>query len=146
MMSDFNFKRTFRVDKMTAVRLVDMLQLHRENNRGLPLLPFHPEQALCIALNHFAGGHFQRVSAYCGDVSVAGAHQAIVRVRNKILELKEEYVRLPTAAERTRTAIEIEEKYRLPGFAYAVDGMLVRFDEAPRNIPQAYLCIMNHVY
>ena len=139
MMSDFNFKRTFRVDKMTAVRLVHMLQLHRENNRGLPLLPFHPEQALCIALNHFAGGHFQRVSAYCGDVSVAGAHQAIVRVRNKILELKEEYVHLPTA-------IDIEEKYRLPGFAYAVGGMLVSFDEAPRNIPQAYLSIMNHVH
>ena len=139
MMSDFNFKRTFRVDKMTAVRLVHMLQLHRENNRGLS---FHPEQVLCIALNH----SLPEGSAYCGDVSVAGAHQAIVRVRNKILELKEEYVCLPTAAERTRTAIEIEEKYRLPGFAYAVDGMLVRFDEAPRNIPQAYLSIMNHVH
>ena len=103
MMSDFNFKRTFRVDKMTAVRLVHMLQLHRENNRGLS---FHPEQVLCIALNH----SLPEGSAYCGDVSVAGAHQAIVRVRNKILELKEEYVHLPTA-------IDIEEKYRLPGFA-----------------------------
>ena len=132
MMSDFNFKRTFRVDKMTAVRLVHMLQLHRENNRGLS---FHPEQVLCIALNH----SLPEGSAYCGDVSVAGAHQAIVRVRNKILELKEEYVHLPTA-------IDIEEKYRLPGFAYAVGGMLVSFDEAPRNIPQAYLSIMNHVH
>ena len=132
MMSDFNFKRTFRVDKMTAVRLVHMLQLHRENNRGLS---FHPEQVLCIALNH----SLPEGSAYCGDVSVAGAHQAIVRVRTKILELKEEYVHLPTA-------IDIEEKYRLPGFAYAVGGMLVSFDEAPRNIPQAYLSIMNHVH
>ena len=132
MMSDFNFKRTFRVDKMTAVRLVHMLQLHRENNRGLS---FHPEQVLCIALNH----SLPEGSAYCGDVSVAGAHQAIVRVRNKILELKEEYVHLPTA-------IDIEEKYRLPGFAYAVGGMLVSFVEAPRNIPQAYLSVMNHVH
>ena len=132
MMSDFNFKRTFRVDKMTAVRLVHMLQLHRENNRGLS---FHPEQVLCIALNH----SLPEGSAYCGDVSVAGAHQAIVRVRNKILELKEEYVHLPTA-------IDIEEKYQLPGFANAVGGMLVSFDEAPRNIPQAYLSIMNHVH
>ena len=131
-MSDFNFKRTFRVDKMTAVRLVHMLQRHRENNRGLS---FHPEQVLCIALNH----SLPEGSAYCGDVSVAGAHQAIVRVRNKILELKEEYVHLPTA-------IDIEEKYRLPGFAYAVGGMLVSFDEAPCNIPQAYLSIMNHVH
>ncbi len=33
------------------------------------------------------------------------------------------------------TAQRMEEKYHLPRFAYAVDGVVVRFDGKPRGIP-----------
>jgi len=109
-----------------------MLQLHRGTNRGVPLTPV---QTMCLALNHFGGGHFQRVTGYCGNVSQNAAFCAIERVRQKLVELKAEFIRLPTVAEMEATAARIEERFQLPNFAYGIDGMPVRFDEAIRGIP-----------
>ena len=134
-MTDAVFKSHFRFDKMTVLRLVDELGLHKENNRGLPM---NPQQALCICLCHLAGGHFQRISALCiGNVSKSSAHYAIREVRRRILELKSTYVKMPTRQEREETAAWVLEKYHLPGFAYGIDGMLCKFEELPRGIPVA---------
>ena len=133
MMSDAVFKSHFRFDKQSVVRLVDELGLHRENNRGLPI---NPQQALCICLCHLAGGHYQRISALCiGNVSKSTAHYAIKDVRSRILQLKSTYMKMPTRQEREETAAYVLEKYKLPGFAYGIDGMLVKFEQLPRGIP-----------
>ena len=135
-LTDAVFKSHFRLDKLSALRLVDLLGLHQlESNRGLPL---HPMQSLCICLSHFAGGQFQRVSALCGgEVSKSSAQRCITKVRDRILELKNEYIKMPTREEREETAAFMLEKYHLPGFAYGIDGMVVKFEELPRGIPQA---------
>ena len=50
MMTDAQFKMHFRVDKETALTLVDLLGLTRPNvDWGSPL---HPVQVLCLTLNH----------------------------------------------------------------------------------------------
>ncbi len=74
---DYEFKQHFRFSKENATRLADFLDLDRGNNRGLPLTPI---QQVCIALATFAGGHFQRISGYCGMVSQNAAWWAIERV------------------------------------------------------------------
>ena len=130
--TDTEFKKHFRLDKVSAERLVDILGLRRENNRGLPL---DPVQELSICLNHFAGGQFQRISGMCEDVSASTAHTAIQFVRQQILELKSEFIRLLTPEECRATACYNAEKFRLPGFAYAIDGVFVNFNELPRGIP-----------
>jgi hypothetical protein len=132
LMSDFQFKRHFRFSKDNARRILELLDLDRPNNRGLPLTPM---QQLCLALNQYGGGHFTRVSAYCGNVSYTAAWAAIDGVTDALYDLEDVVIRLPTVRESEETARRMFEKYHLPGFAYAVDGMLVRFDGAPRGIP-----------
>ena len=88
ILTDDVFKSHFRINKLTALHLADVLGLHApENNRGSPL---NAQHSLCICLNHFAGGHYQRVTALCGSqVSKSSAQRQIKRVRSKLLELKE---------------------------------------------------------
>ena len=137
-LTDAVFKSHFRLDKLSALRLVDLLGLHQlESNRGLPL---HPMQSLCICLSHFAGGQFQRVSALCGgEVSKSSAQRCITKVRDRILELKNEYIKIPTREEREETAAFMLEKYHLPGFAYGIDGMVVKFEELARDTASSRL-------
>ena len=103
-------------------------------------------QAVCITLNHFGGGHFQRVSGYCGNVSTTAAWHAIQRVRDQLAGMKAEYVRLPTQEQSAATARRNLERFHLPGFAYGIDGMLVRFDDAIRGIPvgEGYPLLQNY--
>ena len=42
---------------------------------------------------------------------------------------------MPTVAEMEATAQRMLEKYHLPRFAFAVDGVFTKFQEAPRNLP-----------
>ena len=102
------------------------------DGRGSPLTAL---QTTCIGLSHFAGAHFTRVSAYCGNVSYTAAWNAIDRVRSRLVELAPQYIKMPTGAEKEATARRMEEKFGLPGFAYAVDGMHCRFDGYVRGIP-----------
>ena len=113
-------------------RLAGMLELERANNRGLPLTPI---QSVCLTLSHFGGAHFNRVSAYCGNVSHHAAHDAIDRVRRGILNLKDEFIRLPSEAEMAATAGRLLDRFHLPDFSYGIDGMMVRFDGAPCGLP-----------
>ena len=112
-LTDFEFKRHFRFNKESVRRLAEMLDLEPPNNRGLPLSPL---QSTCIALNHFAGAHFTRVSAYCGNVSYCAAWNAVDRVRDALCRLKDEYIRMPSEEEMAATARRMEEKFHLPRY------------------------------
>jgi hypothetical protein len=56
-------------------------------------------------------------------------------VTDALYELEDVVIRLLTVQEMKKTARRIFEKYHLPGFAYAVDGLLVCCDGAPHGIP-----------
>jgi hypothetical protein len=91
-LSDTEFKRNYRLDKTSVVRLTNMLRptLQRASYRGRPLTT---EQEVCVALLHYAGGQFQRVSALCGGIGQATVWRSIQRVTNAICELKDEFIR-----------------------------------------------------
>jgi len=133
-LSDFEFKRTFRFSKESAQRIERILgdDLKYQSNRGLPLSPM---QQICVGLNHFAGAHFQRVSGMCGGLSQNCARGALIRVADALVKRKPDYVKMPTETERQETAYRMFTRFGLPRFAYAVDGTLLKFSEAPRKLP-----------
>lgn len=92
-------------------------------------------QTMCIALAHFGGAIFHRISSLCGNVSYGTAWNATDRVRDALCAVAPRYIRLPTFAEMEETARRMEEKFYLPGFALGLDGMFVRFDGAVKDIP-----------
>ena len=133
-MRDTEFKQHFRFSKDSVNRLADLLaeDLSRATNRGLPV---PPAMQICIALNTFAGGHFQRISGWCSGVSQNSARLCVVRVAEALIRKKEDFICMPNADEMQKTAERMYERFRLPRLAFAVDGMHVRFPEAPRGLP-----------
>jgi hypothetical protein len=131
-LSDAEFKSHFRFNKDSVLRLVEILNLGRMNNRGRPLTPV---QQVCIALNFYAGGHFTRIAGLCGGVSQKAAWVAIERVTNQLCLLKDQYIHMPTDQEMQETATRLEAKFHLPRFAFGIDGVVMIFDGAPREIP-----------
>ncbi len=77
--SDEEFRKNFRYSKEHALRLLHMLHadLSHEDGRGDSLTPL---QQLCIALNYYGGGMYQRVAALCGGVSQPTVHRCIAKV------------------------------------------------------------------
>jgi len=111
-MPDAEFKRTFRFDKASVAFIVDLLrdQLHHVNNRGRPLTP---EQQVCLALNHYAGGQFQRTTGLCGGVCQATAWKSIHTVTDALCGLKRQFIRMPTEEEMYNTSQRIADRYRI---------------------------------
>lgn len=143
-LGDRQFKRHFRFDKPSVERIVHLIEdkLTFETEQGRPL---SPSQQVCIALNSYASGSFQRIVGLCAGVSQNAARHAILRVTEGLCELKPDIIHLPSHRQMRETADRMEEKFHLPNFAFAVDGMMVRFDEAPRGLPpnrhaQQYWC------
>lgn len=120
------------MDKPSVGQLAEILELEPTNFRGRPLSAV---QQVCVALNYYAGGHLTRIAGLCSGISQKTAWRAIHRVTDKLCLLKDEYIRFPTDAEKAETAQYILHRFGLPGFAYAVDGVIVKFEEAPRGIP-----------
>jgi hypothetical protein len=135
VMNDGDFKRHFRFSKESATKLTEMLHddLNYENNRGLPLSPI---QQVCLALNNFAGNSFQRISAWCGEVSQPTARSCVKRVTEALVRRKPLFISMPDNDEMEDTAERMLEKFKLPRFSFAVDGCQIRFSEAPRRIPE----------
>jgi hypothetical protein len=132
---DAEFKRQFRFTKEAFIVLSEMLgeQLHLPCERGRPVTV---QQQLLVALNHYAGGHFQRTSALCGGISQPTVSRIVKRVSRAICEHKRYYLKMPSQAQLLVTAGNMNERFHLPRFGYAVDGMMARFDNKPRDIPQ----------
>ena len=93
-MSDPEFKRHFRFNKQTVERIADMLEedLKFDTNRGDPLSPV---QQVCVALHHFGGGQFQRVTGLCGGISQNGARLALIRVTDALVKKRAEFIYMP---------------------------------------------------
>jgi hypothetical protein len=131
---DAEFKKQFRFTKEAVIVLTEMLgdQLFQPTQRGRPLTVL---QQVLVALNHYAGGAFQRTSALCGGVSQPTVSRVVKRVSQAICEHKRHHLKMPTEAQLLRTAGNMNERFKLPRFGYAVDGMMARFDSEPRGIP-----------
>jgi hypothetical protein len=139
---DREFVQHFRMSKNQLSELADLLNqfLAFDTQRGNPLPPI---MQVCLALNHYAGGHFQRTSGYCARVSTNAARNALLRVTRGLCEISEEYIAMPEATEMADTARRMLQLHRLPNFAYGVDGLIVKFDGQPRGLPvhiQPQLC------
>ncbi len=67
VLNDAQFRRTFRFSKDGVDALVQMFhdQLSFDDGRNPVMLL----QQVLVALNHYAGGHFQRMSALCAGIS-----------------------------------------------------------------------------
>lgn len=132
-LTDYEFKRHFRFSKDNVVRLTEFMEIPRNrNNRGLPI---SPELSMCLFLSHLGGAHYNRVTGMCMDVSKNAAWAAVRRVRRCVLRKKDELIYLPAEEEMEATAERMKKDYGLEGFAMGLDGMLARFEEAPRRIP-----------
>ncbi len=131
---------TCRLEKPNVIRLTETLaedlSAPIDNEHGQRGRPLTPIQKVCIALNSYAGGHFQRVSGLCGGVSKAAAHKAICQVTEAIVARRNEFIFFPSVDEMRESQRELAARFGLPRFAFGVDGMFVKFDGAPRDIPQ----------
>ena len=94
-----------------------------------------PVQQVCIALHHYGGNQFQSVSGVCAGVSQFSARKALVRVTEALVKLRQEYIFMPSAEEMETTCAMMLERFGLPRFSMAVDGMMVPFVDAPRGLP-----------
>ena len=104
-----------------------------------------PELKICLALSTYGGGHFQRVTGLYGGVCQYSARQAIVQVTDSLVSKRGQFIRMPTVGEMEATSQRMFERFNLPRFAMGVDGVQVRFQDAPRNLPpdkhaQLYWC------
>ena len=115
-------------------RIVDLLEpdLVYDTNRGLPL---SPELKVLIAMNHYGGGHFQRISGLCGGVSQYAARQALVQVTDSLISKTNLFIFMPTVDQMEDTSQQMFQRFHLPRFGMAVDGVQVRFQDAPRRLP-----------
>ena len=134
-MSGQEFKKHFRLSKDSVTRLCYLIEgdLKFPTERGRPIPPI---VQVCITLNHYAGGHFQRISAWCGGVSQNGARLSLVRVTNALIRRKNMFIFMPDSDTMLRTAEQMQERFKLPRFAFAVDGCQVKFTSAPRGLPE----------
>lgn len=108
------------------------LQLDPINDRGKPV---SAHQQICMALHHFGSKNFIKTTAYAAGVGYTAAWHAINRVRDALVRIAPQHIRLPTDVEATLAAGRIERLYGLPGFAYAIDGMMVFFSDKIKGVP-----------
>ena len=85
-----------------------------------------PVQQVC---NHYGGNQ----EGLCWSVPVFskesfGTSEALVKLR-------QEYIFMPSAEEMETTSAMMLERFGLPRFSMAVDGMMVPFVDAPRGLP-----------
>ena len=108
-------------------------ELIHNSNRGSPL---SPAVKVCIALVMYAGGHFRRIAGLFGGVTQFAAGIALNEVNKALIRQRKEYIYMPTDMEMEETADRMWQKFHLPRFALGVDGVMLKFQEAPRNLPE----------
>ena len=115
-------------------RLNELIKPHLESHtkRGSPL---SSRDKLLLCLHHLGSESFQRSSGDCMQVSQYATWKSIGSVYDAILTLEQDFLYYPDAAEQEATARRMLEKYNIPFLYLAVDGTHIRFEEAPRGIP-----------
>ena len=134
-LTERQFKKHFRFSKCMVSQIALMLgpSLIHQSNRGLPLSPV---MKVCIALGMYGGGHFQRIAGLCGGVSQYAARQALKEVTEALLQYRKQYIFMPTINEMHETAEKMFQRFKLPRFALGVDGVMIKFETAPRKLPE----------
>ena len=133
ILTDAEFKRHFRFSKNTVVDIVSMLEPDLvQDPRGDPLTPV---QQVCAALCHYGGGHYQRITGLGSRVSQYAGRAAMIRVTDALISRKAQFISMPDIQEMQETSQKMLYRFGLPRFAMAVDGMMARFEEAPRKLP-----------
>ena len=107
-------------------------ELSHADNRGLKLSLVIK---VCMALVCYVGRKFQRIAGLCGGVSQYAARKALMEVTDALLLHRNEYIFMPSHAEMEATAERNLQRFHLPRFALGVDGVMLRFQEAPRKLP-----------
>ena len=143
IMTDKEFKLHFRFSKETVGRIAKML--HTDLALDPQGEPLSPVQQLCVALHHYGGGHYQRVTGLCGGVSQNAARTALIQVTNALVARKAQFIFMPDIQEMGDTSERMFQRFGLPSLSMAVDGMMARFEEAPKKLPpgkyqQLYWC------
>ena len=115
-LSDYEFKRHFRFSKAAVEQLVEILEpdLIYHSNRGRPLSPF---LKVCVALSHYGGGHFFRISALYGGFSKAACWQAVKQVTDSLVSKKAMFISMPSVLDMEQTSARMLERIKLPRFA-----------------------------
>ena len=89
-----------------------------------------------IGLSMLGGVSYQRTGAvFCG-VSKNALNKALHHFTKVVnIVLKPQYLHLPTINQLRRNDHHFRQKWKLPGFGYGIDGVLIPFEEKPRNLP-----------
>jgi hypothetical protein len=115
--------------------IVEMLHDQLIFDNDLLNFPVSPLQQVLVALNHYAGGQFQRTTALCGGISQPSVCRIVKRVSEAICMHKAEHINMPSLEEMHETAGHMMGRFGLPRIALGVDGMHARLEKAPRGIP-----------
>ena len=107
--------------------------LSKPDERGYPL---NPEQQVCLTLNFYGGAHFQRTSCLLWGVTQTCTRAAVVRVMDALVSKKALFIQ--SIATMQDTADRMFNKYNLPSFCCAVDGVMMTFWETPIGIPETF--------
>ena len=126
--TDFDFVCNFRFDKARALHLTSLLE-DKLTSPGRGGWPLTPQDIVLIGLNILAGGHFLRTGALLADVSYYAAWNALHKFCVAVNELKSQVLHLPSLETMYKTSEATLDKYHLPGFAFAVDGVHIFFDD-----------------
>ena len=118
-LSDNEFKKHFRFSKTSVRELVMLLEpdLLYDTNRGLPL---SPELKVCLALCHYGGAHFQRITAMVGGVSIYAIWHALKQVTDSLVSKRGQFIYMPSVQEMEATAEAMIERFGIPRFAMVI--------------------------
>ena len=93
-LSDIEFKKQFRFSKANVHKLVQLLHIESYYQE---LSPFFQ---VCVTLMTYAGHPFQRIAGLSVGINQSSVQRIVVKVTNKLILLRREYIRMPSQAEK----------------------------------------------
>ena len=91
---------------------------------------------MCITLGILGGNYFQKFGVFVGGISQHSQGRIIRKIVRAInLFCKDSYLHFPSEEMLRSNSQEYEDKKKLPGFGWSIDGVHMIFGEKPRDIP-----------
>ena len=131
VLDSVEFRRTFRFSKPAVEAIVEMVHDQLLFDGGNKNYPVSPLQQVLVALNHYAGGQFQRTTGLCGGISQPTVCRIVKRVSVAICMHKAQHIKTPSLDEMHATAGRLRQRFGIARIALGVDGMHVRLEKAP---------------
>ena len=63
---------------------------------------------------------------------------SICQVAEVLITFKADWIKMPSEIECLRASQRLEDQFGLPNFVFGIDGMMVRFENSPRRIPNGH--------